>query len=120
MNKFTNPFKLLVCGDKDVSCGIIRSMSSSDRTTICNDGYSSLCPLSCQSCTPTEAERCANFKDDEYKCETRDCDDSDLLEQHRVRKNCPKTCCSKNQLFSDELSQLDDFHPRLLSLNMHS
>lgn len=96
-------------------------MPSSERATICNKGYSDLCPDSCQSCTTKESERCANFKDDNYQCSTKNCDDdSDPVEQHRVRKHCAKTCCTRNQIFSDELSQLDDFHPRLLSLNMHS
>ena len=114
-------FFFSVCGDKEQSCSLIGEMSAADQKSTCERGYSDLCPSFCEVCTAPDSQRCANFKDDNYQCSSRNCEHADLVERHRVRKHCAKTCCEKNQIYSDELSSLDEkFHPRLLSLNIHS
>lgn len=110
------------CGDKFGYCATLNQFDATSKTEQCNVGYSEFCPGSCDACTVTEASKCANLVDDNFQCNTRNCQDADPVMKHRIHKWCPKTCCQKGQLNRDTLDGLDmdGFHPKLLSLNMHT
>ncbi|XP_066918797.1 uncharacterized protein [Clytia hemisphaerica] len=103
-----------VCGDYLSSCENLKGYEADILSSTCDAGYDARCPVSCGSCTPTSASRCANFDDNNYSCATRDCEDtSDLLEHFRVHLYCAKTCCQRDQQKRDSVVKFHErFHPR--------
>jgi len=110
----------LACGDYHVSCRTLAERS--DKSTLCDSGYSDLCPATCGACATNAAEKCQNFRDDVYQCSVRDClDDSDLIEQYRVHLHCSKSCCQRDEFYVTDILRKDafqqfeeEFHPKLL------
>lgn len=83
------------CGDKHPMC-FMKSMFNAGRD--CGK-YGNVCLRSCNKCSGSTNEVCANLKNRALDCSSRNCRASDPLTRHRAHTKCARTCCQKGELY---------------------